>query len=300
MKDKPNEKLKECGGTRYTLGPNSSIHNIRVLPKDEKVMASTKVRCVAVGNKTYDTLVDENTYLVYRKHEQTGEPTYSLCIYRNGCWIPYGIDNFIKNMSGFVGIPVMDDDYWICANEAFDNFETETVESVANNESEKSNSDNVKNETVQDFVKRRLMEIEMEEDENIRKVREEERERAWKGEFESISIPVSPTKNDYALKRTNQIINILMEYIQKMKDDIIDEPIIEQNWHHLKEIINELFDRIAKLESKVNELQLLPSHPLQPYTPVSPYIQDHPWPLGPVITYAIPGKGTVTSTIINE
>ena len=100
----------------------------------------------------------------------------------------------------------------------------------------------------------------------------------------------------------------LMEYIQKMKDGIIDEPVMEQNWEHLKNFTDQLFDRILELEKRMDNMPIAipcqPHVPASPYTPLTPGYPTPPsipeWPAwppyGPIISYSLPGGINVTST----
>ena len=71
--------------------------------------------------------INGHRYVVYRKHETTGEPTYSICIYKDDMWIPNIVD--IMNFIGFNGIPVKDDDKWIDLDAVFQ-FDNETCENL--------------------------------------------------------------------------------------------------------------------------------------------------------------------------
>lgn len=323
---KPN--ITTVNGGSPKLGPGSSIHGDKCWPGPRGPLGippkikNTKVRCVAVGNIMYEPLVEGNVYLVYRKHEQTGEPTYSLCVYKNGNWIPYGLDQYIGNIQGFTGIPVMDDDYWVCANTAFADgemcnieFEEPTVE--PEQEPEKHNQDEDSNEeTVQEYVKRRHTEIAKEEEEEHRKAKEDKMRREMAGEPIPCCMPITPSPESQAIRNLNITIEILMEYIQKMKDGIIGEPVVEQNWEHLKNFTNQLLDRILELEKRMDNMPItLPGNPLpyQPYpyvpaspnTPLTPGYPTPPsipeWPAwppyGPIISYSLPGGINVTSTV---
>jgi hypothetical protein len=298
MKDNTNTTITTVNDLSPRIGPGTSIY-------DKPEIKNVKVRCVPVGNLAYDTLVEGNTYLVYRKHIQTGEPTYSLCIYRDGYWIPYGLDDIIKSMTQFTGIPVLEDDHWVCANIAF-NEEKPTDE--PEQESEKHNPDEDSNEeTVQEYVKRRNNEIADEEEEEQRKAKEEKMGRKMAGEFVPRGMPITQSPESYAIRNLNRTIEILMEYIQKLKDGIIDEPVMEQNWEHLKTFTNDLCDRISELEQKVAVLQLMPYNPYNPCTPYipaspnTPLVPNQPsiphWPYEPIITYSLPGGISMTSTL---
>lgn len=253
----------------------------------------SKFRCVLVGNKQYDQLVNGNLYLVYRKHEQTGEPTYSLCTYENGCWIPYGIIESIKSLPWFTGIPVEDADYWIGVNELFKNIDN--TEEPGEPEKQNIEEESKKKETVQEYVERRRKEIEQEEQERRRKADQENFDRIRRGEYTPHSMPITPSSESQAIHELNITIGILMEYIQKMQDDIIDEPVIEKNWEHLKNFTNDMLDRIIKLEEKIGSTPFpyIPPvspypNPFEPITP-SPITPGNPWPYGPIVTYSVPG-----------
>lgn len=262
---------------------------------------NAKIRCVVVGNMAYEPLVEGNVYLVYRKHEQTGEPTYSLCTYENGNWIPYGIAETIKKLPWFAGIPVTDEDFWVCANTAFADGE------VCNVEFEQPVEDPGKdtgNETVQDFVKRRHAEIEKEKQEQRQKAEKEKMEREMHGEIIPHCMPMNPSPESQAIRKLNRTVDILMEYIQKMQDGVISEPVIEKNWEHIKKLTNDMLDRIGELEEKVKNQQFIP-YPYIPVDPISPItpgypnpnpsVPGYPYPFGPIITYSVPGQGPVCS-----
>lgn len=322
---KPN--ITTVNGGSPKLGPGTSIHGGKPVPEIETItnqakIKNAKVRCVVVGNIKYEPLVEGNVYLVYRKHEQTGEPTYSLCVYKNGNWVPYGLEQCIGSIQGFVGIPVLDDDYWVCANTVFADgevcnieFEKPTVEPEPEQEPEKRNPDDDTNEeTVQEYVKRRHEEIAKEEAEEQRKAKEDEMRRETAGEFIPRGMPITPSPESSAIRSLNLTIEILMEYIQKLKDGIVNEPVIEQNWEHLKNFTNGLLDRILDIERRLDNMPItLPGNPLpyQPYTPASPNTPLTPgyptppsvpeWPAwppyGPIISYSLPGGVNITSTV---
>ena len=295
------ENITTINGGSPKLGPGTSTsigkHEIR----------SVNVRCVPVGNIKYESLVEGNVYLVYRKHEQTGEPTYSLCIYKNGNWVPYGLEQYIGPL--FTGIPVMDDDYWVCANTAFaeDNHEPESEPENQNPEDTKKEPTE---ETVREYVERRLEEIAKNEAEEARKAKEEEMRCEEAGGWVPQCMPITPSSESIAIKSLSCTIEILMEYIQKMKDGMVNEPVIEQNWEHLKNFTNQLLDRILELEKRMDNIPIMlpcrpyqplsPNTPLTPGYPTSPSVPDYPayppYPYGPIITYALPGGTNITST----
>lgn len=309
MNDKRfNGTLKEWGGTRHTLGPNSSIHNIRVLPKGEDVMASTKVRCVPVGNIAYEPLVEGNTYLVYRKNEQTGEPTYSLCVYSNGNWIPAGLEPYIKNIPYFTGIPVTEDDYWVCANTAFaDGTVCETtIEPPVEPESPEEDKHEL---SVKEFIDYRLVEMAVEEQEAKKKAEQEKFEQS-KHSVIPKAMPITLSPEQLQIRDLRKLVNVLIEYIEKRDNELLTEPVVEQNWEHLKKFTNELCDRICELERKVAILQLTltPAQPIQPWSPNTPYVPNQPsvpdWPYwppyGPIISYSLPGGSTYATNKIEK
>ena len=187
MGDENTKGITTVNGGSPKLGPGSNIHGEQCWPGPQGVqgIASKFWRCVVVGNKAYEPLIEGNVYLVYRKHEQTGEPTYSLCTYENGNWIPYGIIEAIKKLPWFVGIPVTDDDLWICVTTAF-------ADDEASNAEVESPVEDPGNETVQDFVKRRREEIEKEECEQRQKAEKERMEREMRGEIVPHCMPITP------------------------------------------------------------------------------------------------------------
>lgn len=263
---------------------------------------NTKIPLALVGNNTYAKPTEGKVYLVYRKHEQTGEPTYSLCTYENGNWIPYGIIESIKKSPWFAGVPVTDEDYWICADDAFIKSPDDTVE-----ETGKETSKETGKETVQEFVARRRAEIAQEEQEQRRKADQENFDRIRRGEYTPHIMPITPSPESQEIHELNITINILMEYIQKMQDDIIDEPVIEQNWNHINVLTNDMLDRIGKLEEKIKNIQFIPV-PCVPTDPISPITPGFPnpnpsvpsWPLGPIITYSVPGQGPICASAMSS
>lgn len=310
MGDKTIAGITTINGGSPKLGPGSSIHGEQCWPgpqgrpgkvdPDFDYTKLWKFRYVLVGNKQYDQLVDGKLYLVYRKHEQTGEPTYSLCTYENGCWIPYGIIESIKNLPWFTGVPVDDADYWIDVNEMFQNISnTEEPE-----EPEKQNleEESDKKETVQEYVQRRLDEIDKEETERARQAKEDEMKREMAGEFIPRGMPITPSPESQGIRALDRKFEILMEFIQKMYDEIIDDPVIEKNWEHIKTLTNDMLDRISELEEKVKNQQFIP-YPCIPFEPISPITPGYPnpnpsvpgYPFGPIITYSVPGQGPMCS-----
>lgn len=289
-----NETLNN-NGDRCWPGPQGPLG-----PKVENFRIRTAVVC----NHTCDTLTEGNAYLVYRKHEQTGEPTYSLCTYENGCWIPYGIIESIKRLPWFTGVPVSDEDWWICANAAF-NDELIPVDIVE--KTDENVGKNAGKETVQEFVERRRAEIAQEEQEQRRKADQEKFESIRRGEYTPHRMPITPSPESLKIHELNITINILMEYIQKMQDDIIDEPVIEQNWNHVKELTNDMLDRIGELEEKVKNMQFIPV-PCVPVDPISPITPGYPnpnpsvpgYPFGPIITYSVPGQGPICTSAMSS
>ena len=299
MGDENTKGITTVNGGSPKLGPGSNIHGEQCWPGPQGVqgIASKFWRCVVVGNKAYEPLIEGNVYLVYRKHEQTGEPTYSLCTYENGNWIPYGIIESIKKLPWFVGIPVTDDDLWICVTTAF-------ADDEASNAEVESPVEDPGNETVQDFVKRRREEIEKEECEQRQKAEKERMEREMRGEIVPHCMPITPSPESQAIRNLNRTVDILMEYIQKMQDGMISEPVIEKNWEHIKTLTNDMLDRIGELEEKVKNQQFIP-YPYIPVDPISPItpgypnpnpsVPGYPYPFGPIITYSVPGQGPVCS-----
>lgn len=238
----------------------------------------TKVRCAVVGNRAYEPLVEGNLYLVCRRHDELGDPVYSLCTYRNGNWVPYGLEDYILNMSEFTGIPVLDEDYWVCANTAFEGIYEEQ---------DASDTQEPKDETVQEYVERRRMEIDNEEKEALHKTMENDLLLEMEGKRTPNGMHITPSHTDMAIGRTNKTIRILMEYIQGMKDAMIDSPMIEKNWEHFKNFTNGLLDRIIDLERRVDNMPITlpygPNTPLAPLVPASPNIPSVPpsvpgWP----------------------
>ena len=267
---------------------------------------NTKIPLALVGNNAYDKPIEGKVYLVYRKHEQPGEPTYSLCTYENGNWIPYGIIESIKKLPWFVGVPVTDEDYWICADDAFIKSQGDTVEETGKETDEETGKETRK-ETLEEFVARRREEIDREEQEQRRAEDQEKFERIRRGEYIPHSMPITPSPESLKIHDLNITIIILMEYIQKMQDDIIVEPVIEQNWNHVKELTNDMLDRISELEEKVKNIQFIPV-PCVPVDPISPITPGYPtsspsipgYPFGPVITYSVPGQGPICASAMSS
>lgn len=175
-------------------------------------------RCVTVGNTKHNQLTEGKLYLVYRRHEQTGEPTYSLCVYRDGCWIPYGIDHILNNLPGFTGIPVTDTDYWIEVGAIF-----QSVDKPAE-EPEKPETQGPDEEPeideVHAYVERRLYEMENKCTERYSKI--------------------------------NKRLGIMMGYIHSLKDDVANGHGAVRNCEYFKNITDELLDRVIRLEEKLS------------------------------------------------
>lgn len=304
MGDENTKGITTVNGGSPKLGPGSNIHGKQCWPGPQGVQGqppvkNSKIRCVVVGNVTYEPLMEGNIYLVYRKHEQTGEPTYSLCTYENGCWIPYGIIESIKKLPWFTGVPVSDEDWWICANTAFADGEicNITFEPPTEAGDEPENK-----ETVQEYVQRRLDEIDKEETERARQAKEDEIKREMSGEFIPKGMPIIPSPESQGIRALDRKFEILMEFIQKMLDGMISEPVIEKNWEHIKTLTNDMLDRIHELEEKVKNQQFIP-YPYIPVEPISPITPGYPnpnpsvpgYPFGPIITYSVPGQGPMCS-----
>lgn len=299
MGDKTTAGITTINGGSPKLGPGSSIHGDYCWTGPQGVQGqppvkNSKIRCVVVGNVTYEPLVEGNIYLVYRKHEQTGEPTYSLCTYENGCWIPYGIIESIKKLPWFTGVPVSDEDWWICANVAFADGE---ICNVTFEPPTETGDEPEKKETVQEYVQRRLDEIDKEETERARQAKEDEMKREMAGEFIPRGMPITPSPESQGIRALDRKFEILMEFIQKMYDEMIDDPVIEKNWEHIKTLTNDMLDRINELEEKVkNQPFIIPVEPISPISPITPgYPNPNPsvpgYPFGPIITYSVPGQG---------
>lgn len=258
---KPN--ITTVNGGSPKLGPGTIISNpdisqtIQVKDIDESAHNATcALKCALVFTPQAGKPEDGKTYLVYRPNVDTGEPTYSICICKNGNWIPQSIAQF--NITGFTGIPIAEDDQWICCEDAFLT-KPEDMEYPVDDISKDLTKDPNDIEQLSKYVERRL------------------------GEFGK-GLPLS---------RLERIVELVIEYID---DKLIQGPVVEQNWEHLKVFTNGLCDRICTLEQKISELQLHinPFQPVQPYPPYQPYpaIPTTPewpgtpsWPLGPIVTY---------------
>jgi hypothetical protein len=310
MGDENTKGITTVNGGSPKLGPGSNIHGEQCWPgpqgqpgkvdPDFDYTKLSKFRCVLVGNKQYDQLVDGNLYLVYRKHEQTGEPTYSLCTYENGCWIPYGIIESVKRLPWFTGVPVDDTDYWIGVNELFQNIDN--PEEPEEPEKQNPEEESEKKETVQEYVQRRLDEIDKEETERARQAKEDEMKREMAGEFIPRGMPITPSPESQGIRALDRKFEVLMEFIQKMYDEIIDDPVIEKNWEHIKTLTNDMLDRISELEEKAKNQPFIPFPciPVEPISPITPgYPNPNPsvpgYPFGPIITYSVPGQGPMCS-----
>lgn len=267
LKPNSNPSITTVNGGSPKLGPGTIISSpgtsqtIQVKDIDESEYASIyALKCALVFTPQAGKPEDGKTYLVYRPNVDTGEPTYSICICKNGNWIPQSIAQF--NITGFIGIPVAEDDQWICCEDAFLT-KPEDMAHPVDDISEDITKDPNDIEQLSKYVERRL----------------EESGNELNG-----------------LSRIERIMMLVMEYID---DKLIQGPVVEQNWMHLKEFTNDLCDRICKLEQKIAELQLYinPFQPGQPYPPYQPY-QPYPaipttpewpgtpsWPLGPIVTY---------------
>lgn len=88
------------------------------------------------NNRFNEALVEGKVYLVqcYSKRNQWGE--YSLCIYKDGCWIPYSIWNIVKNDPTFKGVPVTVDEFWVCVDNIFNNIDNHNEEREKHNNEE--------------------------------------------------------------------------------------------------------------------------------------------------------------------
>lgn len=299
MGNKDTKGITTVNGGSPKLGPGTSIHG--------KYEVNVKVRCVAVGNIKYEPLVEGNVYLVYRKHEQTGVPTYSLCVYSNGNWIPAVLEPYINNIPNFTGIPVSEDDYWVCANTAF--ADGTVCETTIKPPVEPENSEEDKPElSVKEFIDYRLAEMAVEEQEAKKKAEQEKFEQS-KHSIIPKTMPIDLSPEQLQIRDLRKLVNVLIEYIEKRNNELLTEPVVEQNWEHLKKFTNDLCDRVAGLERKVAILQLTltPAQPIQPYSPNTPYVPNQPsvpdwpywppYPYGPVVSYSLPGGINVTSSI---
>lgn len=231
--------------------------------------------------KLNEPLVEDNIYLVCRKN-MDNDPTYLLCIYSNGCWVPYGLENITKTM--FTGIPIIDEDRWVCVNTMFENILTSPVDS------EKSAS--IKNEGVHEFMIRRIAEM-CDDMKDNHTNKNNNMIQSWEGPL-----------NIY------RIIDIMLEYIDKLDKKTIPDHILEKNWEHLKNFTNKLCDRICELERKINNITIIndlqkspsPYIPTDP-SPVSPYpsTPSIPTPYSPIITYSCgKGKYEINTNTTNE
>lgn len=202
-------------GLQYWSGQQDQSGNIE---RNFDYTTTATFRCITVGNTKHNQLAEGKLYLVYRRHEQTGEPTYSLCVYRDGCWIPYGIDHILNNLPGFTGIPVTDTDYWIEVGAIF-----QSVDKPAE-EPEKLETQGPEEEPeideVHAYVERRLYEMENKCTERYSKI--------------------------------NKRLGIMMGYIHSLKDDVANGHGAVRNGEYFKNIADELLDRVIRLEEKLS------------------------------------------------
>lgn len=215
------ENTTQAGGQGTIIGLQywSDLHDpSRNIERNFDYTTTATFRCVTVGNTKHNQLTEGKLYLVYRKHEQTGEPTYSLCVHRDGCWIPYGIDHILNNLPGFTGIPVTDTDYWIEVGALFQNVDTPAEEP------EKPETQGPEEEPeideVHAYVERRLYEMENKCTERYSKI--------------------------------NRRLGIMMGYIHSLKDDVANGHGAVRNGEYLKTITDELLDRVIRLEEKLS------------------------------------------------
>lgn len=79
---------------------------------------NVKVKLAAIEDLSIRKPEEGKTYVVFRDVEPNSTSSkYSICVYREGNWIPEIISNM--HWPGFVGVPVTDADKWINIDDAF-------------------------------------------------------------------------------------------------------------------------------------------------------------------------------------
>jgi hypothetical protein len=281
------------------IGENSCIHNAHPI--------KTAVVCDSVW---YGKPENGHKYVVYRKHETTGEPTYSICVCKDDMWIPeIFFSGVFPSSIGIpikeVGVPIVDEDEWIDLETAFQTYEKKpAVQDVTPAEESKNKEPEVTDMTCREYLQYCVDKREAEE------LKQKVDNKGIKNSIHK-AMPLEPDPNRDAIKRINERLDDIVEYIDKR---FLDNPAIEQNWKHIKDFTNSLLDRILELEKRVPyvipDIPLVPNQPYQPYTPypatpinpITPWYPTtpsvpNPWPYGPIISYSIPGVGTITSSI---
>lgn len=291
-------KDNELVGEKNSRATATVAHQVK-MGENSCISNSQKIKMAFVENMMFRKPENGHTYVVYRKHELTGEPTYSICIYMDGNWIPEVIKSM--NIPNFNGIPACDDDMWIDLEVAFmpldeiDKTVDKTIHDIITVEGPKE--PDVTKMTCREYLQHCVDKREAEE-----LKRKSMSTGIKKGQFKAMSMEHDHDRD--AIKRINERLNDMMDYIDKR---FLDNPAIEQNWSHVKELINGLIDRVSELERRhqpltTPDIPLVPNQPYQPYTPYPTVPSIPAWPYNPIVTYSVPGGGiqAINTTIGNN
>ena len=286
------------------LGPKSCIHPSGITncfpssvyqEESQPIFPLTKVPVLIVGNKQYQPLVDGHKYLVYRNMGYNVEPSFSICTYKEGSWVPEIINYIIAGVLGInheiKPVPVEDRDWYI---DLFDFVKTTKSQEPALHDTIKAKPEepDVNTLSLYEFIEKRIVmyreKLAHEAEENERLRREAERDGVE-------TAPAEPNPMKEQLDELNLKIDTIIGWLDA---NLIDGPTLDRNWEHIKTLTNDILDRLIILEQGRSLWPNIPMQPMypEPQTPVQPY----PGPWGPVITYTVPKNGPQCQMSIND
>ncbi len=286
------------------LGQNTCIHSSgttnrlpsSVYPDESQpTIPLTKVPVIIVGNKQYQPLVEGHKYLIYRNMGDNVEPSFSICIYKEGLWVPEPISYIIAGILGINHdinpVPVEDRDWYI---DLFDFVKTTKPQEHVSHDTIKAKSEepDVNTFSLYEFIEKR---IDMYREKLAHEAEENERLRKEAEHHGVETTPVEPNPMKEQLDELNLKIDTIIGWLDA---NLIDGPTLDRNWEHIKTLTNDILDRLATLEQGRllwPNTPLCPGYP-EPQTPIQPY----PSPWGPVITYAVPGNGPQCQMSLND
>ena len=239
-----------------------------------------RFEAAVIGDAAHMTLEEGKKYLVYRKNPETGEPTYSICIYRNGGWVP---EVFVEmNIMGFTAFPILPEDKFIDLDQAF---KVNQVKKSDKKQPEIKEPD-VNTMSCSEYVNTRAKQHELEDKQHFKELIERYKQ-------DGLPVPkLDPDMKSFIFN--NDKVNSIIDYIDKR---MVDGPMIEKNWEHLKNFTNEILNRVIELEKTVENMPrpLIPLgdpgiFPDQIGPCFPPSCPQYPEDL-PIITYSAPGVG---------